>query len=144
MKYIKNFTLYEAGEWSSDIDWQYVKDNPDDTSQEAALIRSLEDSLNYIKNELDNPEIFIIKDIRGFDMYQGPYAMVKIFDRTYKVWITDADDLWIDDFPIDNCSDEGKKPGYEGMIYDIADMLNDIINSGGDINLYKDTKKYNL
>ena len=144
MKHIKNFKLYETGEWSRGIDWQFVKDNPDDESDESLIILSLEDILNNIKNKLKDKNIFIIKDIRGFDMYQGAYAIVKIFDKTYKIWRTDADDLWIDDFPIDNCSDQGKNSGYEGMIYEIIDLLNNIIMSGGNIDIYKDTEKYNL
>lgn len=31
MKYIKKF---ETGEWSRNIDWEYVKENPDDDSDE--------------------------------------------------------------------------------------------------------------
>ena len=48
MKYIKNYKLFETGEWSSDLDWQYTKDNPDDDCEEVNWIRSLEKDLRIL------------------------------------------------------------------------------------------------
>ncbi len=147
MKHIKNFKLFEAGEWSKNVNWQFVKDNPDDDSDEAIWIRSFEKMLNTIIEHLDDKNVFIINDIRGFDMYQGPYAIVTIFGKKYKICEIIDDDpfpyLWIENFPIDNTSQDDKLPGFLGSEYEISKLLNDINRSGG-IDVYNSTKKYNL
>lgn len=147
MKYIKEFKLFETGEWSKNVDWQFVKDNPDDDSDESSMIKSMEEKLNTIISELDNEDIFTINDIRGLDLYQGAYANVTIFGKHYKIHEINEDapdsDLWIQNFPIDNTSQDDRLPGYKGSEYDIADLLNDINDAGG-IELYNTTKKYNL
>jgi len=144
MKHIKNFKLFEAGEWACDVDWDYVKNNPDDDSEESGYIKAMENLLNEIIDFLDNKNVFKIVDIRGFDLYQGAYGIVKIFGRNYEIWGMDNYELWIEDFPIDNTSDDHNKPGFKGGTYEIYEMLNDINKNGGDINLYKNSKKYNL
>ena len=141
---ITKFKLFETGEWSRDVNWQFVKDNPDNDSEEANWIRRFESKLETIINHIVNPDIFKIIDINGRDMYQGPYATVKIFNRIYKMWTTQDDDLWIENFPIDNTSEEGQVTGFEGTPYGIVRLLNDINNFGGNIELYKIGKKYNL
>lgn len=147
MKYIKNFKLFETGEWPKGIDWQFVKDNPDDDSDESEMIKSMEEKLNTIISELDNEDIFTINDIRGFDLYQGAYASVTIFGRRFKIYEINEDipsgDLWIENFPIDNTSEDDKLPGYQGSEYSIAKLLNDINASGG-LDVYDVSKKYNL
>ncbi len=144
---ITKFKLFEAGEWSNYIDWQYTKDNPDDDSDESIWIRSFEKTLNTLISKLNDKSIFIINDIRGFDMYQGPYAIVTIFGKKYKICEINDDDplpsLWIDNFPIDNTSEDDKLPGYQGSEYSIARLLNDIDKLGG-IDLYLAQNKYNL
>ena len=139
MKYIKQF---ETGEWNKDVDWNYVKENPDDDSQEAGWIRYLDTQLEYIIDDLDDPKIFKIIDIKGRDMYQGPYASVKIFDKNYKICTLQDNNLWINNFPINN-SGPNEKPGFEGLWHDISDILNQIIEAGG-IEIYMNVKKYNL
>jgi hypothetical protein len=141
---ITKFKLFETGEWSRDVNWQFVKDNPDNDSEEANWIKSFESKLKIIISHLKNPNIFKIIDINGRDMSQGPYATVKIFNRIYKIWTTPEDDLWIENFPIDNTSEEGQVSGFEGTPYDIARLLNDINQFGGDIETYKIAKKYNI
>lgn len=147
MKHIKNFKLFEAGEWSKNVNWQFVKDNPDDDSDEAVMIKNMEEKLNTIISELDDENIFIINDIRGFDLYQGPYANVSIFGRKFNIYIITEDapfeELWIENFPIDNTSQDDKLPGFLGSEYKISKLLNDINKSGG-IDVYNSTKKYNL
>jgi hypothetical protein len=65
-------------------------------------------------------------DVKGFDKYQGPYAIVKIDRKTYHIWlIADKDILWIDHYVKDNTSKRGFEPGFEGTVDDIVDMLND-------------------
>jgi len=147
MKYIKNFKLFETGEWAINVDWQFVKDNPDDDSDESSMIKNMEEKLNTIISELDNEDIFTINDIIGLDLYQGAYANVTIFGRRYNIYEINDDapdnDLWIQNFPIDNTSEDDKQPGYQGSEYNIAKMLNEITAAGG-IELYNTTKKYNL
>ena len=146
MKYIKNYKLFETGEWSRGVNWQYTKDNPDDDCEEANWIRSLEKDLNEVIDFLDDPKLFQIIDIRGFDMYQGPYATVKILGRNYRVISVDYPDipgLKIEDFPIDNCSEHGYNPGFMETEYEIAELLNGISRAGG-IDMYLTVQKYNI
>lgn len=142
MKYIKSFKLYETGEWSSDVDWEFVKNNPDDDSEETLWIKLIEKLLNKVINDLDDIRIFDIIDIRGYDTYFGPYAIVKIFGNNYKVWNNTEDQLWIEKFPINNAED-GESAGFRGEVYEISELLNDIMIGGG-IETYQSAKKYNL
>ena len=146
MKYIKTFKLFETGEWSKGINWEYVKNNPDDDSEESWYIRELEKKLNYVITLLNNKDVFVITNISGLDLYQGAYANVKIFGRNYKVSNDSINDdgLFIERFPIDNCSEEGYSAGFLGSEEEIAELLNDISASGYDIELYKASKKYNI
>ena len=141
---ITKFKLFETGEWSRDVNWQFVKDNPDNNSEEAVYIKNFFNDLKILIKRLNNKDIFKILDIRGLDMYQGPYATVRIFNRTYKMWNTQEDDLWIENFPIDNTSEEGKLPGFQESKYQIAELLNDINDAGGDIETYKNSIKFNI
>jgi len=144
MKYIKKFKLIkETGEWNRNIDLDYVKENPDDDSEEANWIKYLLNLLEDIINDLSDPNVFKIIDIRVFDLYQGPYAIVKIFDKNYKISIIDNTVLWIDNFPVDNTSSYNTNPGFQGRKLSISKLLNQIIEAGG-IEVYKNTKKYNL
>ena len=141
MKYIK---LYETGEWCNYVDLDYVKKHPDDDSEEANWIKYLNNTLESIIEDLEDPNTFEIIDIKGFDTYQGPYAKVRIFDTKYSIWtIANDNDLWIENFPIDNTGSNNSKSGYQGTDFEIACLLNDINNSGG-IDVYLNTKKYNL
>ena len=96
MKYLKMFDNFsedikntqhinETGEWDRDIDWEYVKNNPDDEDEFASWIRALEQSINSINDLLDDSHKIEIIDIKGFDKYQGPYANVKIMDNYYTI-----------------------------------------------------------
>jgi hypothetical protein len=149
MKHIKSYKIYESGEWSKNIDWNYVKENPDDDSDEVLLIKYLEERLYYISSMLDNDNILEIIDIRGHDLYQGAYAMVNIFGKKYKIWNVGAvsggveDTLYIEGFPINNMN-EDSNPGFLGDTEEIYELLNDIYINEGDIELYKTTKKYNI
>ena len=63
-------------------------------------------------------------DVRGFDKYQGPYAIVDIDGKRYKVWtMEEQGQLWIEDYPVDNTSGEGTKAGFQGNAFDIIEML---------------------
>ena len=119
--------INETGEWSRGIDWQYVKDNPESTDRDdqAAWIKALADSLEEVQNFLGDGAKMEIEDIRGFDNYQGPYAWVNINGKKFKVWTMEYDDLWIEDFPIDNTSDDDKNPGFQGQPIDVADAITD-------------------
>jgi hypothetical protein len=67
--------------------------------------------------------------IRGFDMYQGPVATVNYKSKNYKVWMQEADILWIEGFPKDNTSGPGTVAGFQGTVVDIIDMLQEIKES---------------
>lgn len=146
MKYLKKFKLFETGEWSSYIDLDYVLENPDCDEEECNWIKQLLKQLEVIKDDLNNKDIFQIIDIKGFDMYQGPYASVKIFNKSYTIYQTGdyGDLLWIEYFPVDNTSEEGGNPGFQGYAGQISDLLNQIDELGGDVNIYKKLVKYNL
>lgn len=107
-----------------------------------SIISHMEEQLEDIIELLDNPNIFEILDIRGFDLYVGAYAIVKIFNRNYKIWCNDDDSLFIEDFPISN-SGEGNNDGFIGYYDDVAELLNDI-NIVGSVDIYMKSKKYNL
>lgn len=139
MKYLKKF---ETGEWLKMIDWDYVKDHPENESDEALLIRYMEEKLEEIHDFLEDASIFKIIDIRGYDTYQGPYAIVSIFNKKYKIWLIENEKLWIENFPINN-SDPENKPGYDGYTEDISTLLNNI-NNIGSIDDYQNIEKYNL
>lgn len=134
MKYLKMFDNFsedikntqhinETGEWDRDIDWEYVKNNPDDEDEFASWIRALEQSINNINDLLDDSHKIEIIDIKGFDKYQGPYANVKIMDNYYTIWTMENDTLWIEDFVIDNTSEEGLRPGFHGTVDTIASTI---------------------
>jgi hypothetical protein len=61
MKYLKYF---ETGECNRNIDWEYVKNNPDDDSEEYAWIKIFQDQFNILISLLNNPKIFEILDIK--------------------------------------------------------------------------------
>lgn len=119
-----------------------MKENPDDDSEEAGMILYVEEQLEDIIELLDNSNIFEILDIRGFDLYSGAYAIVKIFNKTYEIWCLDDYSLFIEDFPINN-SEPGNKDGFVGNYYEIAELLNDI-NIVGSVDVYMTSQKYNL
>jgi len=143
MKHIKSYKIYETGEWSKDIDWNYVKNNPDDDSDEASLIKDLQNKIEEVVSLLDNDNIVEIINIRGFDLSQGAYAIVRIFNKNYRISeIYSLDYLYIGKFPINNM-DEDEIPGYKGDVEEISDLLNDIYKSGG-IEIYLSSKKFNI
>lgn len=131
--------INETGEWDRDVDWDYVKENPDDESEESLWMKLMWKELQEIEERTDSFEIL---DIKGFDTYQGPYAIVKIFNRKYEIWNLQEDIYWIDDFPINNM-DEDQRPGFSGNPFEIISMIHDIENSGG-FDVYFSSKKYNL
>ena len=144
MRYIKEFRLFESGEWNRDVDWEYAKEHPDQHIEEVALINDLSRKVKEIIKYLDDESILKLNDIKGFDMYSGCYAKVSIFGRYYKIWMDEVYGvLWIEDFPIDNTSDDDRRPGFSGYSDEIAELLNDINNSGG-LDTYQNVKKYNL
>lgn len=104
-------TLNETGEWSDDEEGN-------------AWIEALRGELELVQNMLSPGLYFIIKDIKGFDKYQGPYAIIEINGDTYKVWTQENDELWIEDFPVDNTSHESAGKGFLGNAAAVADAIN--------------------
>ena len=45
---ITKFKLFETGEWSRDVNWQFVKDNPDNNSEEAVYIKNFFNDLKIL------------------------------------------------------------------------------------------------
>jgi hypothetical protein len=128
--------LNEAGEWGRHITWEYVKDNPDCDDDECQIIRSLEEDMENIKELLTDDSTFILKDIRGFDMYQGAYANVEICGKRFKIWKNNENEFFIENFPINNTNAD-QSPGFLGDIDDIVDAIDNF-------KIYVKTKKYNL
>jgi hypothetical protein len=135
MKYLKEFNKFnenvttgkinETGEWPSDLDWQYVKDNPDDVDEYTSRIKYMADQMEDLKEILPEGFPFELINVEGFDNYQGAYATVKINDRNYKVWDAGEgiDELWIEDYKLDNTSEDNKRAGFQGNIHEISEAL---------------------
>jgi len=116
--------ILETGEWSSDVDLQYVKNHPEDTCEECEWIKRLKEHIDYIINEVEAEGVKIsLRDIRGFDKYQGPYAQVSIEGRTFKFWTSENNELYIENFIVDNQSEDGNNAGFVGNMYDIANTI---------------------
>lgn len=102
--------ITETGEWSGDED-------------DVAWMEELRSVINTIATETGGKLQLI--DIKGFDKYQGPYAVVRIDGKQYKVWtMEEYGNLWIEGFPYDNTSGEGTKGGFQGNIEDIVNIIN--------------------
>jgi len=106
----KNIDINETGEW-------------DDYDEELQLWKeSLKNDVIEISNKTEGKlKLF---DVRGFDKYQGPYAIVEINNKNYNIWTQENDMLWIEDFPIDNTSNVGHRSGFIGSKIDIIEMIN--------------------
>lgn len=109
----KNSKLNETGEWANDED-------------DIAWMKGLKSEIQKIESETKGK--LKLLDVKGFDKYQGPYAVVEINGRKYKIWTVgsgfDNDLLWIENYPVDNTSEEGANPGFMGTTEIIIDMLN--------------------
>jgi len=107
--------INETGEWIGDED-------------DVAWMEALKSEVQKIESETGGKLKLI--DVRGFDKYQGPYAIVDINGRKFKIWTVgqegEPDLLWIENYPIDNTSQEGANAGFMGTSGIIADMLNGI------------------
>jgi hypothetical protein len=129
LKYFESFIndnlekLNETGEWDNGVDWKYVQEHPEDKDRCASWIRELEDGCFEIKHLLNKEIEFEIKNIRGFDTYQGPYATVKINGKTYKIWTQEDNLLWIENYKFDNTSDEKNTAGLIGTPDEIAEII---------------------
>ena len=143
MNHIKSYKIYESEGWNKDVDWKYVIEHPDDKTDEASLIRDLQEKLDDVISMLDNYNIFEIVNIKGNDLDYGSYAIVSIFDKNYKISeVYSIDKLCIEDFPINN-PNEDETTGYIGDTNEIAELLNMIYKSGG-MEIYQSIKKYNI
>lgn len=92
--------------------------------EECLWAQALHNDLNKIAEEI--PNYFEIEDIRLFDKYQGPYAVVRINGVSYKIWTISDDNLFIQDYPINNTSedDDLSAPGFIGQTEDdIIDVI---------------------
>lgn len=114
-------TLNETGEWSDD-------------EEGSAWIESLREELEMVQNMLAPGLYFIIKEIKGFDKYQGPYAIIEINGDKYKVWTQENNELWIEDFPLDNTSSEGSRKGFMGNSAEVADAISSQYSVLSDLN----------
>lgn len=94
--------------------------NDDECYMAKGMQKELEQIVEYTRN-------FKIIDISLFDKYQGPYAIIEINNKRYKMWVDEGEKYWIADFIIDNTSEDGLMPGFMGTIDQIIDMLNDDI-----------------
>ena len=152
MKYIKTFEEINQ-RWNRNIDLKYVNEHPDDKSEEADWIRILNSKLEeVIENLMDSgvrdPETFTIVNIEGQTFFnEGPIATVRIFGKEYEVIEVDYPNepgLKIEEFPVDNTSDEGYSEGFTGTEEEVAEMLKGVADAGGNFQAYEDSKKFNI
>lgn len=108
MKNIKLFENFdrvnETGEWNRYMNWEKVKGMSADeieNDEQANWIAALEAQLSMLQNEGVDLEII---DIKGYDMYQGPFATVEIKGKqgTFNIWTAEHDELFIEDWPNGN------------------------------------------
>lgn len=110
--------LRETGEW-------------DDSDEEMMSQKE------YLKSEISKitkrfPGKVQLISVKGFDKYQGPYAVVKIKNSNYKVWLYEVmgfGGLVIEDFPVDNSSKFDNNPGFTGSVDEIIGMLKKYFNT---------------
>lgn len=126
---------------------KYIKQFENHDDEEYLTIEHLKKEIKKIISYLGKKEQNIIDIIKFGYRDLGAYALVRIFGKTYKIWeIEDqlyGTNLWIENFPIDNTSQDYKLPGLEGPPTGIAKLLHEIENAGG-IELYQAMKNYNL
>ena len=102
--------ITETGEW-------------DESDEElVGWKESLENDVKYIQEKTNGK--LQLDSVRGFDKYQGPYANVHINNKHYEVWTSENNTLWIENFPIDNTSQKGLNPGFQGDVNTIVDLIN--------------------
>jgi len=103
-------------------------------------MRKMENRMRYIENAVNSEGDITFKliDISAFDLYQGQYSTVEINEDKYDIWNSEHN-LWVANFPIDNTSELGLNPGFEG---DEDDIIEAIIEYYKPIN--KEIRKYNL
>lgn len=122
--------LLETGEWPSGVDLDYVNDNPDEENEFTEWIKQLKSIIDDIKERMQHSNFIKLIDIKGFDAYQGPYALVDVIGKKYKIWANGGDPmeptLYIEGFPVTN-TNEDQHPGYIGYEGQIADMLDEYI-----------------
>jgi hypothetical protein len=118
--------INETGEWTSGVDYEYAKANRDEDDDECVLlILGMEDCLNTVINLVHNEDSTIdisIEDIKGFDMYQGCYAKINIEGDMYKVWRLDDYVLYIENFIVNNNS-ENENTGFTGNLTEVSKMI---------------------
>lgn len=131
MKYIRKQRLFETGEWCKDVDLEFVLNNSEVDDDCSNWIREFYDDLLWIKERIRPITNFEIIDIKGFDMYQGPYANVKVDDDNYTMWTIGVEDIFIEDFVIDNSAPDQNR-GFVGTKEDVLYTLKEI---------YEDVKK---
>ena len=122
IKLFENFDeeINEAGEWSRDMTWQKLKGMTVEEIQndeQASWMAALEAQINMLQNEGADIEI---TDIVGFDMYQGPYAIVEFKGKpgAWNVWTAEHDELFIEDWP-----DGNTDRGFVGTPEEIVKLL---------------------
>lgn len=110
----ESFMLNETGEWEDDEEGIAWKQHLKNTMQKAI--------------DMSGVKGIEIEFVKGFDKYQGPYGMLKMPNgKRYKFWQSDypglEDGIWIENFPINNSSEEGMLPGFMGDVYSVSEAL---------------------
>jgi hypothetical protein len=133
---IKKINIYSMKKYIEFIKEEFVYDSEKYNEEDGSWIESMYDELCYIKERIDYDIEFIIKNIKVFDKYQGPYAIVTISGRDYEIWFNNDNGLWIENYRVDNTSAPGQNSGFEGRV----DEILDIINQTEKIHTYKGQK----
>ena len=67
-----------------------------------------------------------------------PYAIVEIEGNRYNIWtMEEYGELWIENFPIDNTSGKDAKPGFQGTIPEIVNVINTKIGGAPRNQMYR-------
>lgn len=120
--------INETGEWEDDDEGIAWKD-------------ALKGILNTIER-VTHGKLRLI-DVRGFDKYQGPYGIVEIEGKKYKIWAIEGGMLFIENYPISN-SQEGQNKGFEGSAQDVVDLVSDKYDPNQSITLHKAAPGYDF
>lgn len=120
--------INETGEWEDDEEGVAWKD-------------ALKGMLNTIER-VTHGKLRLI-DVRGFDKYQGPYGIVEIEGKKYKVWAIEGGMLFIENYPISN-SQEGQNKGFEGTAQDVVDLVSDKYDPNQSVTLHKAAPGYDF
>ena len=105
MKYLKKYKLFETGEWSSNVDWEFVKENPDNDSEEAEWIKAFAEDLKYFERSENTKEMIALckSMIKNYNSTSNTYTFAStnkmLWLRNLKIWMDNDEEYqkWCDE-----------------------------------------------